>query len=107
MWEEEYGALLPALRDRMLSYDYRTLLIVTQDHESLETVLPTMIMPCLLYAGGMDEPEPVERCARQIANATFFTLPGLDHGGAIIRIDEVLPHIKRFLAEVDQQTGAA
>ncbi|OGO14504.1 MAG: hypothetical protein A2Y53_01205 [Chloroflexi bacterium RBG_16_47_49] len=107
MWEEEYGALPPALRERMLAYDYKTLFVVTQDHESLEAVLATMKMPCLLYAGEMDEYQRIEECAKQIANATFFTLPGLDHGGAIMRSDEVLPHVKRFLEEVDQQTGAA
>jgi len=107
MWEEEYGALSSELRERMLAYDYEALLVVAQDRESLEAVLPTMRMPCLLYAGEMDEYQPIEECAKQIANATFFTLPGLDHGGAIMRSDEVLPHVKRFLAEVDQQTGAA
>jgi pimeloyl-ACP methyl ester carboxylesterase len=107
MWETEYGALSSETRKRMLAYDYETLLVVAQDHESLEAVLPTMRMPCLLYAGEMDEYQPVKECARQIANATFFTLPGLDHGRAIMRSDEVLPHVKRFLAKVEQQTGAA
>ncbi|MFH1999383.1 MAG: hypothetical protein ABIK28_06865, partial [Planctomycetota bacterium] len=91
---------------RMLAYDYETLLVLAQDRESLEAVLPTMRMPCLLYAGEMDEYQPIKECARQIANATFFTLPGLDHGGAIMRSDEVLPHVKRFLAAVNQRTGA-
>jgi len=107
MWEEEYGALSSEARERMLAYDYEALLAVAQDRESLEAVLPTMRMPCLLFAGEMDEYQPIEECAKQIANATFFTLPGLDHGGAIDRSDEVLPHVKRFLAEVDRQTGAA
>jgi hypothetical protein len=80
MWEEEYGALPPALRERMPSYDYEILLVVAQDHET---------------------------CAKQIPNATFFTLPGLDHGGAIIRSDEVVPHVKRFLAEVEQRADGA
>ena len=86
----------------MLAYDYEALVAVAQDHESLEAVLPTMTMPCLLYVGELDEPEPVEECARQIAGATFFTLPGLDHGGAITRSDEVLPLVRRFLADVEQ-----
>jgi len=73
---------------------------------SLEAVLPTMTMPCLLYAGEMDEPESVEECAKLIANATFFTLSGLDHGGAITRSDEVLPHVRRFLAHVDRRAEA-
>jgi pimeloyl-ACP methyl ester carboxylesterase len=102
VWEEEFGVLPPALRERMLAYDYETLVLAAQDRESLESVLPTMRMPCLLFSGEMDEPEPVEECAKRIANATFLTLPGLDHGGAIIRSDVVVPHVKRFLAEVEQ-----
>jgi hypothetical protein len=39
----------------MLAYDYEALLAVAQDRESLEAVLPTMRMRCLLYAGEMDE----------------------------------------------------
>ena len=108
MWEENFGTLSSETRERMLAYDYEALLAVAQDRESLEAVLPTMRMPCLLYVGEMDEIHPLAKeCARQIANATFVTLPGLDHGEAIRRSDEVLPHVKRFLAAVNRQTGAA
>ncbi len=108
MWERELGALSSESRERMLAYDYEAHLVVAQDRESLEAVLPTMRIPCLLYAGEMDEAYPLAKeCAKQIANVTFVTLPGLDHMQAIMRSDEVLPHVKRFLADVDQQTGAA
>jgi len=106
-WERENGALSSERKERMLAYDYRALLAAAEDRESLEAVLPTMTMPCLLYAGEMDEYRVITGYAKQIANATFFTLPGLDHVGAIRRSDDVLPHVKRFLAEVDQQTGGA
>ena len=108
MWEENFGTLSSETRERMLAYDYEALLAVAQDRESLEAVLPTMRMPCLLYVGEMDEVYPIAKeCAMQIANVTFVTLPGLDHGEAIRRSDEVLPHVKRFLAAVNQRTGAA
>lgn len=108
MWEENFGTLSSETRERMLAYDYEALLAVAQDRESLEAVLPTMRMPCLLYVGEMDEVYPIAKeCAKQIPNVTFVTLPGLDHGEAIRRSDEVLPHVKRFLAAVNQQTGAA
>jgi pimeloyl-ACP methyl ester carboxylesterase len=103
MWETENGVLSTGARKRMLAYDYETLLILAQDRESLEAVLPTMKMPCLLFAGEEDEYQPIRECARQIANATFFTLPGLDHSGAIRRSDQVVPHVRRFLAEVEGQ----
>ena len=108
MWEENFGTLSSETRERMLAYDYEALLAVAQDRESLEAVLPTMRMPCLLYVGEMDEVYPIAKeCAKQIPNVTFVTLPGLDHGEAIRRSDEVLPHVKRFLAAVNQRTGAA
>ncbi len=104
MWEENYGPLLSKEKERMLGYDYEALLAVAQDRESLEAVLPTMKMPCLLYAGEMDEVYPLaQKCAEQMANVTFVTLPGLDHGAAIERIDQVLPHIKKFLATVNPE----
>lgn len=108
MWEENFGTLSSETRERMLAYDYEALLAVAQDRESLEAVLPTMRMPCLLYVGEMDEVYPIAKeCAKQIPNVTFVTLPGLDHGEAIRRSHEVLPHVKRFLAAVNQQMGAA
>ena len=67
-----------------------------------------MRMPCLIYVGEMDEVYPIAKeCAKQIANVTFVSLPGLDHGEAIRQSDEVLPHVKRFLVAVSQETDAA
>ena len=107
MWEESFGTLSSKTRERMLAYDYEALLAVAQDRESLEAVLPTMRMLCLLYVGEMDEVYPMAKeCAKQIANVTFVTLPGLDHGEAIRRSDQVVPHVKRFLAGVNQETDA-
>lgn len=107
-WAAELGALSSESRERMLAYDYEALLAVAQDRESLEDVLPTMRMPCLIYAGEMDEAYPLAKeCAKQIANVTFVTIPGLNHSETLMRIDEVLPHVKRFLVAVNGQTGAA
>lgn len=108
MWERELGALSSEAKERMLAYDFATHLVIAQDRESLEAVLPMIRTPCMLYAGEMDEAYPLaKKCAEQIANVTFVTLPGLDHMGAIKQIDKVLPHVKRFLEEVEQQTSAA
>ena len=108
MWEENNGSLSPAEKTQMLGYDFEALLMVAQDRESREAVLPTMRMPCLLYVGEMDEVYPLAaQCAKQMPNVTFVTLPGLDHGAVIERTDQVIPHIQRFLATVDRQTGTA
>jgi pimeloyl-ACP methyl ester carboxylesterase len=108
MWEENFGPILLKAKARMLKYDYEALLLAAQDRESLEDVLTAMNMPCLLYAGEMDEVYPIaKKCAQQIANAKFASLPGLGHGGAISRSDEILPHIKMFLAVVSRGTNGA
>ena len=108
MWEENFGTLSSETRERMLTYDYEALLAVAQDRESLESVLRTMRMRCLLYVGEMDEVYPMaKQCAKQIANVTFVSLPGFDHGESIRRSNEVLPHVKKFLAVVSQEMGAA
>lgn len=102
-WEEYFGALSSERRERMLAYDYEALLAVAQDRESLEVVLSTMKMPCLLYVGEIDAAYPIAKeCAKEIANVTLVILPGLDHGEAIRRSDEVIPHITRFLAATNQ-----
>ena len=40
------------------------------------------------------------KCAEEMPTAEFVLIPGADHVEAIARIDLVLPHLKRFLAEV-------
>ena len=93
---------------RMLACDYEAFLAAFQDRESLEAVLPTMGMPCLLYAGDRDEAYPLAKaCAEQMANVTFVTLPGLDHNQVLMQSDEVLPHVKRLLAAASQRTRTA
>ncbi len=71
----------------------------------LEDDLPSMTMPILLYVGENDDlasPMAVQDHANRLPNATFVSLPGLDHFQGATRSDLVLPHIKRFLARVSQ-----
>ncbi len=108
MWEESFGTLLAQERARMLTYDYEALLAVAQDRESLEAVLPTMRMPCLLFVGETDGVCPLaRRCAQGIAHVQFVVLPGLDHGEAIAQSDQAVPLVKEFLAAVDQRRDTA
>jgi pimeloyl-ACP methyl ester carboxylesterase len=66
-------------------------------------ILPTMRMPCLLYAGE-DDPVCAEnrKCIRGMPNVTFFSLPGLSHVEAVSRSDLVLPRVKQFLETVNR-----
>jgi pimeloyl-ACP methyl ester carboxylesterase len=93
------GPLSLRRKARALAADLEAFLAASQDRPSLEAVLPTMTMPCLLFAGGADPLYPaVRECVKQMPNVTFFSLPDLGHREARARSDLVLPHITKFLA---------
>jgi pimeloyl-ACP methyl ester carboxylesterase len=93
--------MTPAIRAGLLANDLKALLALTQDRASLADVLPTMSIPCLLFAGEADPRLPqVQACLKSLANGTFFSLPGCDHVSALARSDLVLPHVRTFFAKV-------
>jgi pimeloyl-ACP methyl ester carboxylesterase len=102
MMDKIFGShMTPAIRARMLQNDLKALLALTQDRASLEDVLPTMTMPCLLFAGEADPRLPrVLECVESLPNATFFSLPECDHVAGYARSDLVLPHLTAFLRKV-------
>jgi len=76
---------------------------------ALKEVLPWLEMPCptLIYMGeadierlGLDE--NYLNCVKNMPNVSFVELPGLGHADAFGRIDLVLPHVRRFLAAVEE-----
>src|SRR5262245_22067425 len=94
----------PARKARMLANDVEALIaswVGRIGGPGLEDVLPTMAMPCLLYAGEADAAYPgVKDCCPHLPHVTFFSLPGLNHPEALIQSSLVLPHIMEFLATV-------
>ena len=69
---------------------------------SLEDVLPTITMPCLLFVGEADRFYPdVKKCADSMLNATFVSFPNLGHIETLYRSDLVIPYVKKFLAGVN------
>ena len=91
----------PEFRAQMLANDVQAFIAAEVDRPSLEHILPTLPMPCLLYGGNADPGyESFARCARQIPGATFVTLPGVDHWAGAYRSDLMVPHIRAFLARV-------
>ena len=99
--ETQYAAMWPGYIARLRTTDLVAQLALAQDRPSLEDVLPTMTMPCLLYAGDADANYPgVQACYKQIPNVTFVSLPGLNHLEGLRQIHVVLPHITKFLATV-------
>jgi pimeloyl-ACP methyl ester carboxylesterase len=93
--------LTPGMKEQLLSNDVQALLAsVAYDRPDISGILPTMTMPCLLYAGETDPLHPlVERCASELSNARFFSLPGLNHIQGVVRSDLVLPQVVEFLAK--------
>lgn len=60
-------------------------------------------VPCLLYYGELDRSYArAKEIAGYLRNATFVSLPGLDHMPGFVRSDMALPHIKKFLARVSK-----
>src|SRR5262245_31091352 len=101
----------PTRKARRLANDVEALIaswIGRMDGPGLEEVLPTMIMPCLLYAGEADAAYPgVKECITHMPNVTFFSLPGLNHTQAFMQSNLVLPHITKFLESCLHATRVA
>ncbi|WP_026736763.1 alpha/beta fold hydrolase [Fischerella sp. PCC 9605] len=95
--------LTPAGKTRLISNDLQALIALAQDRPSIEDVLPTMTMPCLLFSGDADfRYAEIQECAKHMPNVTFVSLPECDHFAAMAKSDLVLPHITKFLQAVSQ-----
>ena len=100
--ELDRAAFSPAEEAEYLDNDFRALAASYQDRPSLEDILPTMTMPCLLYVGGEDEyffPQ-VQSCVEHIPRGRFVSIPGVNHPEAFYRAELVLPHAMNFLQTV-------
>jgi pimeloyl-ACP methyl ester carboxylesterase len=72
-----------------------------REHVGFKDLLPSLELPCLFYAGDRDYYHQISKeTAELIPEARFVSLPALDHLGALIQSDLVLPHILKFLADV-------
>lgn len=100
----------PGERARWLAADAEALAAARQQRltepDFPEEVLAAIQVPALLFAGTLDEPDPVQRAARLMPHATFVALVGLDHAQAIARSDIVLPHVLAFLARAEDLSAA-
>ncbi len=95
------GAFSPAEEAEFLDNDFRALAASLQDRPSLEDILPTMTMPCLLYAGAEDDNFPqVQACVEHIPQGSLVSIPGVNHPEAFYRAELVLPHAMKFLQAV-------
>ena len=93
-------------KEAFLANDVLALVAITKFwSSSLQAVtdqeLSLVSVPCLVFCGELD-PTYVgaKKAASHMPHAKFVPLPGLDHVQTFLRSDLVLPHIKKFLAEV-------
>lgn len=105
--EKRLGPLAPAEKALVLADDPLALLAAAKAITSLtvwpgaEAILPTIAVPCLIYAGEADALlVGAAEGARHVPLATFVTLPGGDHAGTQ-KDDRILPYIRRFLKVAD------
>ena len=106
-FEKEYGSriMTPQSKARWMANDLEALVaLVSRDWMlSLENVLPTITLPCLLFVGEADRYYlGVKRCADSMPNATFVSFPNLRHIETLYRSDLVIPRVKKFLAREHQ-----
>jgi pimeloyl-ACP methyl ester carboxylesterase len=105
MWD---APVSPALRARLLANDAQAFIALTQkrlESPGLEAVLPTMQMPCLLYAGEADGAYAgMQECLPQMPNATLVSFPGLNHGETLFHPELVVPEVMKFLHAVCKGT---
>src|SRR6185312_11456827 len=101
MIEPAFGPhLTPGIERRILENDLEALAALTTDRDDFSEVLPTMRMPCLLFAGSSDPRLPlVQECTRRMPNVEFFSPADCGHVAALGRSDLVLPKIIEFLSQ--------
>jgi pimeloyl-ACP methyl ester carboxylesterase len=97
------------IKQRMRNNDYKALYILGQtrawhirsDRHTTDDMLSRIAAPCLLYAGERDaEYDGMKEAAKHIPDASFISIPGLNHLETYERSDPILPHVKRFLSRV-------
>jgi pimeloyl-ACP methyl ester carboxylesterase len=108
IYEKNLGAMAPERRAATLAQDGYALSAAWRARK--EEVVPpatgylaSFKLPCLVYAGEADPRCPDgKETARQIPGAQFFSLPGLNHSQCNAHSELTLPHITKFLAEVNK-----
>ena len=110
IYEKNLGVMPPERRAATLAQDGFALTAAWQARKQetspkAEDYLPTIKLPCLIYAGEADPRFPdAKRTAAMIAKSQFFSLPGMNHSQANAHSELTLPHIRKFLAEVNKTT---
>jgi pimeloyl-ACP methyl ester carboxylesterase len=99
--------MTPEMRARALADDAEALsaLLSSPDYRSsLEDVLSSITVPCLIFIGEADPRFPgAKECVKHIRGAEFVSFPGLNHRQVDLNSHLVLPHIIKFLENASQR----
>lgn len=103
-WERRRTSVAAGAKSRRSPQDYDVFIafrrkIMEWPPFPMETLYENMKnVPVFLYTGEVDERQRLtEEFARDLPQASFIALPGLNHDEAILKIDKVLPHVQKFL----------
>ena len=101
-------SLTPADKDRWLAQDAEAGIAVLESVQQrpplTDQELESISVPCLLYCGELDpELSGMKESVNHIPDAKFISVPEINHGASWARSDLMLPHIKEFLARVENK----
>ncbi len=100
------GEALPeAVREELQRLDVEAQAAVASafSRAGIAEACQSLTMPALLYCGDADrfaDHDSMKEAAAVMPNATFVSLPGLDHLPALVRTDLVIPFVQDFLQQV-------
>jgi len=103
-----FGEITPDYEAQLRSLDYHAqaaMFEYLQYHmPGFEDVLPTMVMPCLIYVGDGDDPDftHTQDYVKQMPNARFVGLSGYNHFEAIAKPGVIVTQALDFLAKVEE-----
>lgn len=90
--------LSPAELGEFYNNDFLALAAMLQDRPALESALPEIDVPCLLYAGARDGAlTQIKTCVELIPNGHLEIIPGLNHPEAFYDFAAVFPRVECFL----------
>jgi pimeloyl-ACP methyl ester carboxylesterase len=102
--EKMVGKLTEAQKARQLANDPRALLTMQRamaDWPGAEDLLPDLKLPVLIFVGDADPAYAgAKEGAAKLPDATFVTIPGMNHDQALMHSELVLPYLRAFLEKV-------
>jgi pimeloyl-ACP methyl ester carboxylesterase len=104
--EKMVGKLTEAQKARQLANDPRALLIMQKalsEWPGAEDILPDLKIPVLIFVGDADPAYAgAKEGAAKLPDATFVTVPGMNHDQALMHSELVIPYLKAFLAKANR-----